>query len=201
MPTTPICPVCGTELQPGVTTCPVCGCDIPSGDNDALVGLIQSYIDKSQYLLALKLLNDSGLTGGEYDRLRAQLQSANNTATTPPPPPAPAVANQTVTTSTTQTETNEMPVETEKGFLPQLRIVSLLAVYLVPMIVLPLLGQLMPKVFYEVNGSGVPLYNYVQPLFMAPLFFLLAVYALKGRAATIIGWICTAFAVGIFLLT
>lgn len=201
MPTTPICPVCGTELQPGVTTCPVCGCDIPSGDNDALVGLIQSYIDKGQYLLALKLLNDSGLTGGEYDRLRAQLQSANNTATTPPPPPAPAVANQTVTTSTTQTETNEMPVEIEKGFLPQLRIVSLLAVCLVPMILLPLLGQLMPKVFYEVNGSGVPLYNYVQPLFMAPLFFLLAVYALKGRAATTIGWICTALAVGIFLLT
>lgn len=199
MPTTPICPVCGTELQPGVTTCPVCSCDIPSGDNDALVGLIQSYIDKGQYLLALKLLNDSGLTGGEYDRLRAQLQSANNTATTPPPPPAPAVANQTVTTSTTQTETNEMPVETEKGFLPQLRIVSLLAVYLVPMTLLPLLGQLMPKVFYEVNGSGLPLYNYVKPLFMAPLYFFLAVHALKGRAAVAIGWVCSALAVGIFI--
>ncbi len=206
MPTTPICPVCGTELQPGVTACPVCGCDIPSGDNDALVGLIQSYIDKGQNLLALKLLNDSGLTGGEYDRLRAQLQGATNTAeatTTPPPPPTPAsaTANQADTTAATESETHETPVETEKGFLPQLRIVSLLAVYLVPMALLPLLGQLMPKVFYEVNGSGLSLYNYVQPLLMAPLFFLIAVYALKGRAANAIGWICTALAVGIFLLT
>ena len=191
MPSTLICPVCGTEIQPGVTTCPVCGCDMSSGDNDALIGLIQNYIDKGQNLLALKLLNDSGRSGGEYDRLRAQLQEATTPLATTPPPPPPASkteqANQTDNTSAKQTVTNATSVETEIGFLPHLRMVSLLAVYLVPMVALPLLAQLMPDVFYEMNDAGVPIYNHIHKLFMVPLYFFLAVYALKGRAAAVIG--------------
>lgn len=204
MSITSICPVCGTEIQPGVTTCPVCGCDMSSGDNDALIGLIQNYIDKGQNLLALKLLNDSGRTGGEYDRLRAQLQEATTPlATTPPPPPplpAPKTehANQSDNTSATQTVTNATPVETEIGFLPHLRMVSLLAVYLVPMVALPLLAQLMPDVFYEMNDAGVTIYYHIHKLFMVPLYFFLAVYALKGRAAAVIGWVCTGLAVTLF---
>ena len=73
MPTTLICPVCGTEIQPGVTTCPVCGCDIAGKTNDdSLRNLIKSYKAMGKLEAVIKLAKGKEGEDDEIDRMVKQ---------------------------------------------------------------------------------------------------------------------------------
>ena len=73
MPSTSICPVCGTEIQPGVTTCPVCGCDISGKTNDdSLRNLIKSYKAMGKLEAVIKLAKGKEGEDDEIDRMVKQ---------------------------------------------------------------------------------------------------------------------------------
>ncbi|MGN1354145.1 MAG: zinc-ribbon domain-containing protein [Alloprevotella sp.] len=73
MPTTPICPVCGTELQPGVTTCPVCGCALSGKpSDDSLVKLIKAYKEMGKIEAVLQLAKGKDGEDDEIDAIVKQ---------------------------------------------------------------------------------------------------------------------------------
>ena len=73
MPSTSICPVCGTEIQPGVTTCPVCGCVISGKTNDdSLRNLIKSYKAMGKLEAVIKLAKGKEGEDDEIDRMVKQ---------------------------------------------------------------------------------------------------------------------------------
>ena len=73
MPSTSICPVCGTEIQPGVTTCPVCGCNISGKTNDdSLRNLIKSYKAMGKLEAVIKLAKGKEGEDDEIDRMVKQ---------------------------------------------------------------------------------------------------------------------------------
>ena len=73
MPSTSICPVCGTEIHPGVTTCPVCGCNISGKTNDdSLRNLIKSYKAMGKLEAVIKLAKGKEGEDDEIDRMVKQ---------------------------------------------------------------------------------------------------------------------------------